>query len=171
MFKQFLTESPSSLDFLSTIANGGKLSYPNSDREFVFKNSEFPHGYNMILEIISKYFIELQKNPNLENEEGFPKKNEIKLLKEKIPIIGPGANLDMLKRIIKNPIPIWDIVGNKIFLIDVNGNTFSAYEKNSKNYAICSAYKNFMTHALSHPELSEEDVPELANRIPKATII
>lgn len=170
MFKQFLTESPSSLDFLSTIANGRKLSYPDTEKEFIIKNSEFPHGYNMILEIINKYFIELQKNPNLENEEGFPKKNELELLKNRIPAIPPGITLEALKKIMKSSIPIWDIVGNKIFLIDINGHTFSVYN-NPKDYALCNAYKNFMVHALSHPEISEEDVPELANRIQHAIII
>lgn len=166
MFKQFLTESPASVDFLSTIAKGGKLYYPESNIEFLVKNEEFPHGYNMVLERINKYLIELKNNSTLEQKEKYPSIDELELLKSRLPAIGPGANLIMLKRILKLPIPIWDIIGNKIFLIDVNGNTFSAYSQKD-DYLLCDAYKKFMTVALR----KEENDTESANRISTATII
>ena len=177
MFKQFLTESPTSLDFLSTIANenGKKLSYPDSSKELILTNSAFPEGYNMIMERINGYLIALQKNPNLENEEGFPKKHELELLKTVFPIsVMVATTLKQLEPHFKKPFPIWDIVGNKIFLLDIKGNSYSAYSKDiglPNAFAICDAYKNFILHAFSHPEYSAEDDPSFAKQIQQATII
>lgn len=170
-FRKYLLESPSSITFLQKnlveyIRDGKKLTYPHSSEEIVISDSHFPNGYDMMFERINYYLLKLEENPGLSNIENYPSLENLKLLKEKVPVIGPGASAKIIRVALRNPIPIWDIIGNKIFLIDKDGNTYSAYDQ-SDYYELCNAYKYFLIYALK--DYMEDEI--LSNRVKQSIII